>query len=85
MSLLLQKLFSAKVEASGSRTHVDGRVNSRRRDLENLWPIAVCRGGVTTVRGAGRKHLEFIWVLKMVQADTPHAVHPSQKTNVNAI
>ena len=40
MSLLLQELFSAKVEVSGSRIHADGRVSDRRLDLENLWPMA---------------------------------------------
>jgi hypothetical protein len=40
MSLLLQELLSAKVEASGSRIHADERVSDRRLDLENPWPIA---------------------------------------------
>ena len=40
MSLLLQELFSAKVEASGSRVHEDKRVSDRRRESENPWPMA---------------------------------------------
>ena len=39
MSLLLHELFSAKVEASGSSIHDDGRVKVRRQDLANLWSM----------------------------------------------
>jgi len=39
MSLLLQELFSAKVEASGSRIHADERVSDRRLDAENQRPM----------------------------------------------
>jgi hypothetical protein len=40
MSLLLQELFSAKVDASGSRIHADELVSDRRLDWENPWPMA---------------------------------------------
>ena len=47
MSLLLQELFSAKVEASGSRIHEDERVSDRILDWENPWPMVGDELGVT--------------------------------------
>jgi len=41
MSLLVQELFSAKVETSGSRFHVDGQVNAGRRNIKDIWPMRV--------------------------------------------
>jgi hypothetical protein len=88
MSLLLQELFSANVEASGSRIHIDGRANARRRDLENPWPIVdVPRGVLGIVRqkhvGAG---IRCYMAVKMgYEADVCHSpfVHPRHKANAS--
>ena len=43
MSLLVQELFAAKVETSGSRLHVFGQANAGRQSMEDIWPRRVLR------------------------------------------